>query len=298
MPNETPKTFAEVQEFLKDEKNNKNRLVGSTKGDDVDVFVVYCRCKDSTCAPEVAFKEETRKTRLEESFGELKKLANALDAEGCNPDWAVARKKLVEQRATLSVEAKMAKAPPSPEAPSPLPAQWLVVIDLRDGDKKGANLASQSVTILTGAREPWLLSAAIPLNNVDQLKYDLASDQIKLKEEQKTFYVSLDYTLGDALLEHPKFHEALTLKLLVAASKDPLHSVGAGLGLMPGWFSTKDNRLKILDTLSPWVGVTFTQQDEVAADGTVDHRGKRNHEFRAGICLSLTEVTGWFKKAN
>ncbi len=300
--------FETFERFLKDQDNHDSRLVGSSRGDELTVVVLYWKCSEINLAPQVAFSEVSRKTRLEEGFEQLKGLRRDVGARGsaedasrrqCVEGWVTSNRRLVERRASLAITAEMADEAASNSAGYPNEADWLVVVDLRSkasNQGKHENLKRQTIKILTGPREPWLLSAAIPLNDVNQLKYDSSSMEIKLKEETKTFYVSLDYTLGDALLEQPQFCQALTFKLLFAASKDPLRSVGAGIGLMPGWFSRLDDRLKIFDTLSPWVGFTFSEQDELSADGSVSHGGRRNNEFRVGVSLSLTEVSGWFKK--
>jgi hypothetical protein len=142
----------------------------------------------------------------------------------------------------------------------------------------------------TGPAEHWFLSADVPLNTVQALTFDDDTGQVTLGDEPSAFYVGVNFLLGDIKETRRPFLGNVVLKVMLKASRNPLDSVGLAVGLR-GQFLTKWGL--DLDALTPFVAWTWSEED-VAADGVVQRRARRNSEFRYGLSLNLDQAVKWF----
>lgn len=299
----TPPDAAFFEALFDDSRDfESTRLEGASRGAVVSI-VVLCAAEESK-EPTVSFEETKRATRIETDLKTLAKLISAVSDQQAGGDVEAYeyRYLLRYKRATLKVTASMVEAEVVDEAEvrDEVLAQArphnIVVLDLRSPSKSAENVEKLEASVLTGPTERWSLSALVPLNAANQLKYSGDTDSLEPKEEPGRFYVSLDFSLGDVLRDRPSFARAMSIKLLAAAEKKPQDSFGVGVGIAPGYFGSVHPSLEFLDTFSPWVGYTFSREDEFAEDGTVRTDKGRNSEFRWGVSLNLSKALEWLKK--
>jgi hypothetical protein len=144
--------------------------------------------------------------------------------------------------------------------------------------------------LLTGPIEHWFLSADVPLNDVKALSFDKDTNQVTLSDEPSTFYLGVNFLLGDIKETSRPFLQNLVFKAMLKASKHPLDSVGVAIGLRGQWLAKWGLNL---DALTPFVGWTSTQEDAVETNGTVTKRARRNSELRFGVSLNLDQAVKW-----
>jgi hypothetical protein len=277
-------------------KPSSLRFVNSQAKDLVRVYSFY---RDDGKKPVLRFDEKQRQLLIADQFRTLIKLADSLPA-------AVTQKIVVEaadyelklRRATLKVTASLAAdGEPATTDPARKP-QWIVVVDFTNGGEP-KNAERAAADILTGPREPWSLSADVPVTSIGDVKVDDKAENIELADTPGTFYVGLNFApFGDALRLPGGFAEALTVKALLKASRRPSDSFGIGVGLRPGLFANS-SLLQIFDTLSPYISYTRSRVEEEKenADGTTEKIHFKRNEFSIGISLDLESALGFVKKA-
>ena len=149
--------------------------------------------------------------------------------------------------------------------------------------------AAPKADLLTGPKEHWFLSAAVPLTKATALKLDAKTDQLVLDDEPSAFYVGVNFLAGDLSDDRRTVLENLVFSILVKASRRPLDSLGVSVGLRGQYL----NRLGLnLDVLTPFVGWTFTKE-AVQEGEIVRERGPRNAELRFGVALNLDQALKW-----
>ena len=139
--------------------------------------------------------------------------------------------------------------------------------------------------------EHWFLSTDLPVNSVNQLKFDEDTHEVKPKKEPSRFYIGVNFMLGDLFKNY--FHcdkdvwRGLVLKAMALTSKQPLDSYGFAIAYRrkPG-------------TFSPFVGRTFTREDSQGATGSVSRDSRRNAEWRVGLSLNLDQALTWIKSGS
>jgi hypothetical protein len=149
--------------------------------------------------------------------------------------------------------------------------------------------AAPKADLLTGPKEHWFLSAAVPLTKASALKPDAKTGQLVLEEEPSAFYVGVNFLLGDLSDDSRTLLENLVVSALIKASRQPLDSLGATIGLRGQYLSRFGLNL---DVLTPFVGWTFTKE-AASADGIVSELGSRNAELRFGVALNLDQALKW-----
>ena len=149
--------------------------------------------------------------------------------------------------------------------------------------------AAPKADLLTGPKEHWFLSAAVPLTTASALKPDAKSGQLVLEEEPSAFYVGVNFLVGDLSDDRRTLLENLVVSVLIKASRRPLDSLGATIGLRGQYLSRFGLNL---DVLTPFVGWTFTKE-AASADGIVSELGSRNAELRFGVALNLDQALKW-----
>ena len=86
-------------------------------------------------------------------------------------------------------------------------------------------------SLIAGPEEHWSLSADLPINNIKQLTYDSKTSTIVEKDKPTSFYLGVNYKLGDAYTNYDYFDwRNLSGKILFKASSSPNDSMGAGIG--------------------------------------------------------------------
>ena len=176
--------------------------------------------------------------------------------------------------AALTALAKL-KSP----APAAAPAK---TDDAEDAPKPKAEL-------ITGPAEHWFLSADVPLNDVKAFTFDKDTNQVALGDEPSTFYIGINFLVGDIKEGNRPFLGNLVFKAMLKASQHPLDSIGAGIGLRGQYFTKWGLNL---DALTPFAVYTMTQED-VTENGVVKKRARRNSEFRFGVSLNLDQAIKW-----
>jgi hypothetical protein len=288
-------------------KESALRVV-SDEGETVRVAVLFdatliteeARWRVTGRRPQVTFDEQPRASRLQTDLATLVQLGAALAGvsaarEGTTMPvaWLVVQDhRLRTERATLTITATLgeeavALASGGGDAAAPVTRAAGPGEALAPDQKQ-----SSKVALVTGPREHWFLSADVPLTGASQLKLDAQTGLLELASEPSTFYVGVNFLLGDLLAARQSIADVLAVKLLVKASKNPLDSLGVALALR-GRYLRKYGL--DFDLVSPFVGYTFTLEDEVSPSGEVVTNGGRNAELRFGASLNLDKALGWIK---
>jgi hypothetical protein len=246
-----------------------------------DILLIRVLRRDTDKA-KVGTDEKTRKSQIATDLSTLAKVI----AKVAGADAAISTTLVIDEhiyalgkeRSTLTVTANLepisslaAKA----ETPKPL-----------------------TTDIITGPREHWFLSTDLPVNSVNQLKFDEDTHEITPKKEPSRFYIGINFMLGDLFKNYLQcgkdaenhFHcnsdiwRGLVIKGMILTNKQPLDSYGFALAYRrkPG-------------TFSPFVGWTFTKEDSQGSNGSVKKDSKRNSQFRAGLSLNLDQALTWLK---
>ena len=91
---------------------------------------------------------------------------------------------------------------------------------------------AKSRKIVTGPEEHVYLSADMPVTNIKQLTYDSSTNSVVEKEKPSTFYVGVNYKIGDLASDDPDAYftwSRVSGKFLAQASKRPNESMGLGV---------------------------------------------------------------------
>jgi hypothetical protein len=163
------------------------------------------------------------------------------------------------------------------------------------GGERSAQDKALKASLVTGPAEHWFLSADVPLNRASKLAVKEGTNEVELADEPSKFYVGLDFLIGDLLTaDRPRILgflplNDLVLKGMITASSKPLESLGVGLGLRGQYLK----RFGVdFEVFTPWVGYTFTKQDETK-NQEVQRNAGRNREVRFGVGLNLDKALGW-----
>ncbi len=276
----------------------ESRWVGATEGDVVEVFGLYYDAGPKDL--QLSLDERPRDRRIEEDIRTLLKIVMGFKkgavAERVGVPVLVksGQFRLREVRALARFSAELlaaAEVQPGDDLGDPA---WIVVLDLTDAGNNRHNASVATKEVITGPREGWSMSVALPLNSASQLKFDETTEDIVPKDEPDTFYVSLDYTFGDFYLPTKRLPDAVVLKLMLKADREPLDSLGFGVALKPGFFD-RGAALHILDRVSPFVAWTFSREDRAKDDGSVEVDARRNSEVRFGVSYDLGQALKWIK---
>ena len=118
---------------------------------------------------------------------------------------------------------------------------------------------------MTGPVEHWFLSADVPLNSVKALTFDQDTNQFTLGDEPSTFYIGVNFLLGDVKETNCPLLGTLVIRVMVKASTHALDSVCVGICLpgrsFPKWGLN-------LDALTPFIAWTMMNKD-FEVDGVV-----------------------------
>lgn len=242
-----------------------NRLITAAKAPpQIAIYVIYDLKGDP---PALSIEEVERKTQLATDSGILIQMIKEL-AFAAEPVVGVRREvyQLTKPRASLTCTASQTV---------------------------GGQETKAETVVTTGPTEHLFLSADVPLNSINKLEYDDASAQLVERDPPETFYVGLDYQLGDLLSPRRGGLKGLVLKGLLQMSKRPQDSFGVAVG-----YRVPDLSLLglSLNTFSPFAGVVWTREDRVTAEGEPRRNAARTRDYVVGISLNLDRAMGWLKK--
>jgi hypothetical protein len=202
---------------------------------------------------------------------------------------------LQEKRATLTVSTKTQDSAPEITDVTDT-AQWFIVLDLTDNGTLSENKETDNITVTTGPREPWSISANLPINRVSELKINDQTHTLENKEQPGLFYAGFDYApWGDVLGPASRITDAFVVKILAKVSKKPLDSYGIGIALRSGFFSNANSILQVFDTFSPFAAVTWTREDKQLETGELKANAGRTREFRVGLSFNIDKAIEWTK---
>jgi len=147
--------------------------------------------------------------------------------------------------------------------------------------------------LVTGPREHWFLSVDLPVNKISELKFNEMTGKIEPKEKPSNFLIGIDYMLGDLFDDsNSTWWGGLTPKLMAEASSTPRNSLGFGLGYRLRSIKLLGNLE--LDTFSVFVGRIRSQEDKMAADGTVVHG--TSYKNVIGLSFNIDKALDYLKK--
>lgn len=239
----------------------------ATKGGELTVHVLYDPSEINKVV--VGYQETSRKLQIAEDIESLRGLMADPATLAAGPELIKSRYLLTKVRARLTVKV---------DAEALLPGDPTTA----EGQAQPEELTLQG-SLVTGPAENWFLSIDVPVTDVEKLELDKESGGL-VPKETSTYYLGVDYQLGDVLSERWSGVDGLVFKILLTLSDDPLASAGLGVGY-------RLRSLRIggvnIDRFSPFLGYVSTRQDELAVDGTATRGGDRTEDFVFGISLNL-----------
>lgn len=148
----------------------------------------------------------------------------------------------------------------------------------------GAADVVHSGKVLIGPAEHWYLSADMPVSNVDQLKYDSATNTFVEKAQPASFYASINGRLGDVYTHYSwkDYHKTIALKGMFKASSRPTESMGIGLGFPVPWEQIP---------LELFVAHVWTKADSNGTGTSL----KKSDDTVFGITFNISKGLAWFK---
>ncbi|HEX8212303.1 MAG TPA: hypothetical protein VF584_19160 [Longimicrobium sp.] len=235
----------------------------------------------------IHFKENARSTRLSADFATLAKLGLAIATapEALVPEiqLTTASYTLTRRRANLLVTTTLER-----------PAAGAAAAERAKTD-------SVQTTLVTGGAEHLFLAAHASATDVNQLKFDEASNTLQPRKTPTAFSVAFNYSFGDILTDPADLSGGVVTRLLhgltvggtLQASRRPFDQVGATAGLRYNPIPYL-NSLLSFETVSPFAGVVWTKDDRVDADGNeAEDRRYGRGNFIWGVSLNLDKALGW-----
>lgn len=296
---------------LADLTTSSLRFVGSHKG---QIVRIYCFYREEAPDPAtgrfrtIALKidEKRRDPLVADQFRTLVKLVDAFGQPAGAGEMKFERfqYKLKLERATLDITAQLTLEPKDNPIAAAGQPHWLVIFDFTNGGGK-TNADPTTATVLTGRREPWSISADVPIASLNDVEVDDEFSNVELKETPETFYAGFNWApFGDAIKPPETLMQALTIKALLKASRRPSDSFGLGIGLRSGFFANHPSMSKlpfvqIFDTLSPYVAYTRTrvEEEQKDADGNTTKVHFKRNDWVVGISLDIERALDFVKKA-
>lgn len=236
-----------------------------SKGDSIKVWILYEGDK-----PEVNFEEIERDTQIMKDINVLMTIVPkvaALAPPGTKIMQVVYN--LTKKRATLTVK---------------------VSADKKTDDTKNAALQT---TITTGPKEHLFLSTDVRFTKVSQLKYDSSSKSLQEKDAPSSFYLGINYMIGDLLSKDQQWYNYLVIKGLLKISKRPQDSFGVALGYRSPEFKLFGVSL---ETFSPFIGVVWIKEDSLDNGEVQTDKKYSKASWVFGLSFNLDKATDWLKK--
>lgn len=251
-----------------------NRFI-SKKGDKLNIVVWYT----GDIEPEVAIKEESRSEQIGSDFSFLvaKIVGGPKEisaASGAKYKFIRAEHTLENTRANVTINVKYGE---------------------KQDDRHAIDYKSK-----TGPVEHWFMSVDMPVDHANRLKYDQASGKLVEKEVPSSFYIGLNYMLGDVLSENLDWYKQFHGKLMIKASEKPMDSFGFGLGYR---FDELSYLIPIISDLmgdnklgqtTIFAGYFWDKEDQIV-NGVVKENNRYTNNWRVGISFALDKLSAWMK---
>jgi hypothetical protein len=261
----------------------------STKGDKVEIYLLRSRGRQGR----VDVKEDPRSTRLSSDFVTLAELAQKIVAAAAfagqpsaPPIYSFTYREFVlaKTRATLKVVGSQLPEKTSHAVPD--------TASNRDTSSKPDSL---TLSLITGPKEHFFLSANVANTTAHQFKYDETKQSLQPVAKPKEFFVGIDYTIGDILDDSKQsrlrsFRDGLYVGLTLEGSSRPFNQLGVSLGFRhnPLGFVT-------FDAVSPYIAIIWARSDRLSgspASPNIDYKyGKGKVVY--GLSLNLDKALGW-----
>jgi len=266
-------TVDQVVQFLAAHKAKSAFRWISSRGDTVGVFVIGTAATkaDFALRVNVEFDEQERQSRF---VTDLMTLLQIVGRAAAPPEqFYFQTYTLQDTRANLAITATVTPQGKTAEAAT-------------STEKSNGKLTA---TLVTGPREHLFLSADLPVTRVSELKLTDGTT-IAPSKDPTSFYIGINYALGDLLSKARAVNDYLFLKGVVkAATNRPLSSVGAGLGLRG--FSVAGIDFDIASPFILWTSSRLEDDNGVAT-------GERATAVRWGISFNLNRALKWGKSSN
>lgn len=254
----------------------------SRQGSAIQAFVLF---NEATTLPTISFKENKRESQLATDFATLMKVGKAI-ADRKEIDLVPLRcatqtYRLRHTRANLDVSAEIA-APTVVEAANAGTTP----------PKRSAKL-----TLTTGPKEHWFLSADVPVRRLKDVKLGDGGG-IEPTETPTKFFVGLNYAIGDLFDDRPRgslraLTDNLVGRVMFEASKTPLESLGIALALRGNYLSSMGLDFNVV---SPFVGYVWTRPDPDEATPAIgEPPAKFARTLQFGFSFNLTKALGWLQ---
>lgn len=135
---------------------------------------------------------------------------------------------------------------------------------------------TQNYDFITGPEERWGLSLDIPVNKIDELKFDDANDRFVEKETPASVYLGINYHLDDIYVDSDLSKTAF--KIMVPITSEPGKALGLGIS----------HEFKYLTLFV--AGIYMLSED-------TNNEGKRDasNEVIIGASFDLTHGKSWFE---
>lgn len=284
-----------------DQLPNSLRFDGSTKGDRVEIYCFYYEDIDPATnaekTAEVRTEEKKRQPLIAGQLRTLHGIAQTIAAAAPGPREIKVEhfsRDLTLARAELKVTGEIKLNAEKPALPlAEKTTKWILVFDFTRLGTEAANAGRTEATVLTGSQERWSLSADVPLTTIGDVQVDDEGEDFELAKTPDAFYVGFNYApFGDVLRGPASLKEAITIKGLLSASRQPTESFGIGIGLRPGLFADSATPFRIFDTLSPYLAYTRTRAEETKTneDGTTEKVRFKRFDLSFGLSLNLDKA--------
>lgn len=146
--------------------------------------------------------------------------------------------------------------------------------------------------VVTGPSEHFFIAGGYVVQRLQEVKYNETTKAIESKEAPQALFALPAYTVGDlqSALGGGSAVEGLFVGGLIKVSKSPLDSVGVAVGYR---FPAVRAAGIELQALAPFVGVLWTKEDRVGANGQPDRDAVYGPRLRFGLSVDLTMILGW-----
>jgi hypothetical protein len=253
---EANQDFSMVVKSMPTKQTQPTRWI-ATSGDSLWILVLHMIGTDK----QIRIDETKRKSHIASDLADLGKLVPALQANAAAVAMVAFPYALRETRADLK-------------------------ITITDSDGKNEQTVLETKS---GPVEHYSLSANIPINTVKQLTVD-DSHHVVMKDAPKEFLFAGNYQLGDV---YEDYHRVSTNRVfftgMVRFSKQPLETVGAGIGYKFGFASLFGGPI--------WIHEAAQAADATATTATSPVAKHYKMSWRIGFVFDLGTAVDWASKS-
>ena len=135
-------------------------------------------------------------------------------------------------------------------------------------------------TFKVGEKEQLYLTADMPVTSIKELSYDKQTNSIYENKQPSSFYLGINYKLGDIYTNYSldEFYNDLSLKAMIKISNKPTESMGFGLGY------------HLTDGIEIFVAKIWTQNSNIVGE----HSG-HTPTTTYGVSFDLNKGLEWIR---